>query len=61
MDASWASIKRDQAREADHVAIIASGIGEYGIANACFRLAAILHQQAREIEKSQQEQSTERD
>ena len=38
--------KRRQAREADSMAAIASGIGEYGIANACYRLAAILRQHA---------------
>jgi hypothetical protein len=38
--------KRRQAHEADSMAAIASGIGEYGIANACYRLAAILRQHA---------------
>ena len=41
-----AAAKKKQAREADHLAAIASGIGEYGIANACYRLAAILRQHA---------------
>jgi hypothetical protein len=38
--------KRQQAREADQMAAVASGIGEYGIANACYRLAGILRQHA---------------
>ena len=51
MDIGWAKIKRQQADEADHIAAIASGIGEYGISNACYTLASILRQQAEEIEK----------
>ena len=46
-DEDWvATVKKRQAHEADHLAAIASGIGEYGIANACYRLAAILRQHA---------------
>lgn len=41
-----AAAKKRQAREADTMAAVASGIGEYGIANACYRLAAILRQHA---------------
>jgi hypothetical protein len=48
-DVSWAKIKRQQAGEADRLAAVASGIGEYGIANACYRLAGILRRQAAEI------------
>lgn len=43
---NWAKVKRRQAHEADRVAAIASGIGEYGIANACYRLVGILRRQA---------------
>ena len=53
---SWAKIKRSQARDADRLAAVASGIGEYGIANACYRLAGILRRHAEaelEAEKSQ--------
>ena len=39
--------KKRQADEADHMAAVASGIGEYKIANACYRLAAILRQHAK--------------
>ena len=42
----WAGIKKQQADDADTLAAVASGIGEYGIANACYRLAAILRQHA---------------
>ena len=38
--------KKRQAHDADRMAAVASGIGEYGIANACYRLAAILRQHA---------------
>jgi hypothetical protein len=48
---SWAKIKRNQANDADQLAACASGIGEYGIANACYRLAGILRKQATEIEE----------
>ena len=41
-----AAAKKKQAHQADDLAAIASGIGEYGIANACYRLAAILRQHA---------------
>jgi hypothetical protein len=44
--AGWAKIKRGQARDADGLAAVASGIGEYGIANACYRLAGLLRSQA---------------
>jgi hypothetical protein len=47
----WAKIKRRQARDADHLAAVASGIGEHGIANACYRLAGILRGQAEGLEK----------
>lgn len=46
---SWATIKRRQADDADRLAAVASGIGEYGIANACYRLAGILRRQSDEI------------
>ena len=49
----WAKIKRRQAGEADRVAATASGIGEHGIANACYRLAGILRRQAEDLEKRQ--------
>ena|ERR1700691_2157017 len=49
--AGWAEIKRQQARDADRFAAVASGIGEHGIANACYRLAGILRQQAADLEK----------
>ena len=42
----WAAVKKQQAHDADALAAVASGIGEYGIANACYRLAAILRQHA---------------
>jgi hypothetical protein len=42
----WAGAKKRQADEADYLAAVASGIGEYQIANACYRLAAILRQHA---------------
>lgn len=42
-----AAAKKRQAEDADRMAAVASGIGEYGIANACYRLAAILRQHAR--------------
>jgi hypothetical protein len=46
-DGDWvAAAKKRQAHEADQLAAVASGIGEYGIANACYRLAAILRQHA---------------
>jgi hypothetical protein len=48
---SWAKIKRQQAREADALAAVAAGIGEYGIANSCYRLAAILMRQAIEQQR----------
>lgn len=48
---AWAKVKRDQAFQADYIASVASGIGEYAIANACYRLSAILARQAREIEE----------
>ena len=41
-----AAAKKQQAHEADQLAAVASGIGEYQIANACYRLAAILRQHA---------------
>lgn len=44
---SWAKIKRNQANDADSLAAVASGIGEYGITNACYRRAGILKEQAR--------------
>jgi hypothetical protein len=50
MDVSWAKIKRRQADDADNLAAVASGIGEYAIANACYRLAAILRREAVAIE-----------
>lgn len=50
MSKDWAKVKRGQANEADQVAAYASGIGEYGIANACYRLAGLLRRQATEIE-----------
>lgn len=47
MAGDWVSAaKKKQAHEADHLAGIASGIGEYGVANACYRLAAILRRHA---------------
>jgi hypothetical protein len=46
----WAKIKRRQARDADGLAAVASGIGEHGIANACYRLAGILRRQAEDLE-----------
>jgi hypothetical protein len=42
-----AAAKKQQASDADCLAAIASGIGEYGIANACYRLATILREHAR--------------
>jgi hypothetical protein len=43
----WVAVaKRRQADAADALAGIASGIGEYGIANSCYRLASILRQHA---------------
>lgn len=45
----WARVKRRQAKDADLVAAYASGIGEHGISNACYRLAGILRRQAREL------------
>jgi hypothetical protein len=51
---SWAKIKRRQADDADSLAAVASGIGEYGIANACYRLAGILRRQAEEIEAAKE-------
>lgn len=47
---NWAKVKRSQAHDADSLANIASGIGEYGIANIIWRLAEILRAEAREIE-----------
>lgn len=44
--AAMPGVKRRQAQNADYLAAIASGIGEYGIANACYRLAFILRQHA---------------
>jgi hypothetical protein len=41
---TWTEVKKQQAADADYLAAVASGIGEYGIANACYRLAAILRQ-----------------
>jgi hypothetical protein len=55
---SWAKIKRGQANDADRLAAVASGIGEYGISNACYRLAGLLRQQAaaeQEAEKARAE------
>lgn len=49
---TWARVKRNQAKEADRVAACASGIGEYGIANANYKLAGILRQQAQALEES---------
>jgi len=49
--------KKQQADEADHMAAVASGIGEYGIANACYRLAAILRQHAKGDYSSMQEKA----
>jgi hypothetical protein len=46
----WARVKRQQAHEFDSCANVASGIGEYGAANACWRVAGILRAQAAEIE-----------
>ena len=48
----WAKIKRQQAREADRFAAVASGIGEHGIANACYRLSGILRRQAEDLERA---------
>lgn len=42
----WSRIKRGQAHEADRVAATASGIGQFGISNACYALASILRRQA---------------
>jgi hypothetical protein len=42
----WPGVKKRQAQKTDQVAAIAAGIGEYGIANACYRLAGILRQHA---------------
>lgn len=50
---SWSRVKKNQANEADKVAAIASGIGEYTIANANYRLAAILRKQAEELEEQE--------
>lgn len=50
LDINWAKIKRQQAKDADSLAAVASGIGEYGISNSCYRLAGILRRQAEEIE-----------
>lgn len=47
---SWAKIKRRQADDADGLAAVASGIGEYEIANSCYRLAGLLRRQAQEID-----------
>jgi hypothetical protein len=44
--AEMPKVKRRQACAADDLAAVASGVGEYGIANACYRLAAILRQHA---------------
>ena len=44
--AAMPGVKRRQAHAADDLAAVASGIGEYGIANACYRLAGILRQHA---------------
>ena len=46
MTVSWARVKRMQALDAEQVAAVASGIGEYAIANACYKLAGILRKQA---------------
>lgn len=46
---SWSDIKRRQANEADTLAAVASGIGEYGVANACYKLAGRLRREAQEI------------
>jgi hypothetical protein len=46
---NWTEVKRRQAHDADSLAAVASGIGEYGVANACYKLAAILRQQATSI------------
>lgn len=50
MDVGWAKIKRGQANDADRLAAVASGIGEYGIANTIYRLAGILRREAADIE-----------
>jgi hypothetical protein len=55
MTINWARVKRLQALDAEQLAAVASGIGEYGIANACYRLAEILRQQA-VVEKEAVEQ-----
>jgi len=44
--AAMPGVKRRQACAADDLAAIASGVGEYGVANACYRLAGILRQHA---------------
>lgn len=45
----WAKVKRRQAREFDTCGNVASGIGEHGVANACWRGAAVLRNQAKTI------------
>lgn len=52
---NWADVKRRQADEADKVAAVAAGIGEYEIANACYRLAGILREQAAENDRQARE------
>lgn len=49
-DINWAKVKRKQAREAEHTGEVAAGVGEHGIANACYRLQDLLTRQAKEIE-----------
>lgn len=46
---NWASRKRKQASQAEQLAAVASGIGEYGISNANYRLEGILRKQAADI------------
>lgn len=45
----WAAVKRRQAHEFDSCGNVASGIGEHGAANACWRVAAILRHEARNM------------
>jgi hypothetical protein len=52
---SYAKVKRKQAHEADHLAAVASGIGQYGIANACYGLAGILRAEAIELENAEKD------
>lgn len=55
MDASWAKIKKSQANDADRLAAVASGIGEYGLSNACYRLADILRGEAADLTRPEQD------